>query len=40
MTAVQGFLQIYKGFPHITVSERERERERVTSNVNEWEDAA
>ena len=48
LTAVQGFPPIYRGFPHITVSERgtereregERERERETSNVNEREEAA
>jgi len=44
LTAVQGFPPIYRGFPHITVSEREidreREGERETSNVNEREEAA
>ena len=38
MTAVQGFPPIYRGFPHSTVSERERERE--PSNVSEREKAA
>ena len=50
LTAVQGFPPIYRGFPHITVSERgkererqrkrDREREREISNVNEREEAA
>ena len=38
LTAAQGFPPIHRGFPHITVSERERERE--TSNVIEREEAA
>ena len=49
---MQGFPPIYRGFPHITVSERARERERArqrerkgererkSSNVNEREEAA